>query len=148
VPCAQRARPIDGARVEPAPSGDLIADAIARAAQIRQDRRAWTAMEINREIVAAAPQPADQRDVGGPPTARRDDDLRQMRIAGDDRGGARFDEIVEARIREAIAQCANGRGREDDVPDLAKADEQDLQGSTVASSMSITGMSSLIGYTR
>ena len=38
--------------------------------------------------------------------------------------------------------------KDEDVAYQAKADEEDLQGSTVASSISITGMSSLIGYTR
>jgi hypothetical protein len=37
------------------------------------------------------------------------------------------------------------RGGEDDVADQTGTDEQDLQGSIVASSMSMTGMSSLMG---
>jgi hypothetical protein len=42
----------------------------------------------------------------------------------------------------------DGRRGENDVADQTQSNQQDLQGSTVASSISITGMSSLIGYTR
>jgi hypothetical protein len=35
-----------------------------------------------------------------------------------------------------------------DIADQAQPNEQNVQGSTVASSISITGMSSLMGYTR
>jgi hypothetical protein len=44
-----------------------------------------------------------------------------------------------------LPYCAQGRGGEDDVADFAEPDEQDVQSSIVASSMSITGISSLIG---
>jgi hypothetical protein len=46
---------------------------------------------------------------------------------------------------EAPPQGGEGRGRERHVTDQAQPDEEDLQGSIVASSISITGMSSLIG---
>ena len=72
-----------------------------------------------------------------------------MRIADDDRGSGRLDQIAEVSPRKAAAQGPNDRGGEDDVADQAKPDEQDFHsGSMVASSISMTGMSSLIGYTR
>jgi hypothetical protein len=62
----------------------------------------------------------------------------------------RFDEVGEVGVREPVAEAADGRRREDHVADLPQADQEDArdQGSIVASSMSITGMSSLMGYTR
>jgi hypothetical protein len=51
-------------------------------------------------------------------------------------------------VRVALAQGAQQRCREGDVSDQTRPYQQDLQGSIVASSISITGMSSLIGYTR
>ena len=75
----------------------------------------------------------------------------QVRIAEDDRSGRGFDEIGESSLWIVARQRANRGRREDDVANEAQPDEQNAagaQGSTVASSMSITGMSSLIGYTR
>ena len=68
-----------------------------------------------------------------------------MRIAGDDRSGRRLDYISNVCVGELAAEAADGGCREDDVADFAQPDEKDFQGSTVASSTSITGMSSLIG---
>ena len=70
----------------------------------------------------------------------------------DDRFGGCFHEIRKVRVREAAPEGANrGRG-EHHVANQAQTNEQNLQGATygsiVASSISITGMSSLIGYTR
>ena len=106
-------------------------------------------MTRSKRSARKAPREADV--VGKPPRAARtlgDDDLVDMRTATDDRCGRRFDEIGNASVREVLPHRGDGRRREDDVANQAKADEQDLQGSTVASSMSMTGMSSLIGYTR
>src|SRR5687767_3502090 len=53
------------------------------------------------------------------------------------------------RVGESVAEGPDSRRRKGDVAEEAKSDEQDSgQGSTVASSISITGMSSLMGYTR
>ena len=60
-------------------------------------------------------------------------------------GGHVADEVGEAGRGERLAKALHDRRREDDVADQAKADEQDVQGSIVASSMSMTGMSSLMG---
>ena len=63
----------------------------------------------------------------------------------DDGGRRGFDQIVEPRAGEVAAEGVDGGRREDDIADQPQAHQQDLQGSTVASSSSITGMSSLIG---
>ena len=106
-------------------------------------------MKVDREIEARGSQPADQRELGRePPDAartRRDDQLVDIGVVLDDRGGGRLDEIRDVRVGKASADGANGRCREDDIADLAQAHEQDLQSSIVASSISITGMSSLMG---
>ena len=77
------------------------------------------------------------------------DDGVEIGMVPDHRLGRRFHEIREARIGEAAPQGADcGRGK-DDVSDQAQPNKQDLQGSLygsmVASSINITGMSSLIG---
>jgi hypothetical protein len=64
------------------------------------------------------------------------------------RCGRTFHNVTDGGIRIVPAQRRNGRGREHDVANQAKPNQQELQGSTVASSISITGISSLIGYTR
>lgn len=80
------------------------------------------------------------------------DDRIEIGMVPDHRLGRRFHEIGEMRVGEAAPQGADrGRG-EYHVADQAQPDKQNLQGwlygSTVASSINITGMSSLIGYTR
>ena len=57
----------------------------------------------------------------------------------------RFDEVGQVGVREVPPQRTDERGREDDVADQAQADKENVQGSIVASSISMTGMSSLIG---
>ena len=83
-----------------------------------------------------------------------------MTVVADDRLGGRFDQVGERGVREALLERRHRRRREDDVADQPQADEQDIQrvrddpealegskgqGSTVASSISMTGISSLIG---
>jgi hypothetical protein len=67
---------------------------------------------------------------------------------GHDRQRGRFDEVGEVRVREMAPKRTDGGRREHDVADQAQSKQQNLQGSTVASSISMTGMSSLMGYTR
>jgi hypothetical protein len=105
-------------------------------------------MKINRKIVAAAPQLPAEREVGEQAAALGDDDVVQRAALQNDRRGDRLDNVGEMRTGKMLAKRTNGRGGEDDVANFAETDEQDLQGSIVASSMSITGMSSLMGYTR
>lgn len=71
-----------------------------------------------------------------------------MGIVLNDRGRGALDQIPDGRLWIMLPQRRDGGGGEHDVADEAKPNQQDLQGSTVASSISITGMSSLIGYTR
>ena len=150
---AQVGRARHAARVHPAASLDVVADPARCAARPGEPSAARPAVEIDRHVVARAPQGARQADVGGqPPQAAglgRDDHLVEMGIAGDDGSRRRLHQVAELRVRVAPSKCPDHRGREDDVADEAQPDEQDLHyGSMVASSMSMTGMSSLIGYTR
>ncbi len=80
-----------------------------------------------------------------PRRTRRDDQFVDIGIVLDDRRRGRLDEVRDVGLGKAPAERANGRRREDDVADLPQPDQQDLQSSIVASSMSMTGMSSLIG---
>ena len=123
----QLARPRDAPRVHPAPAGDLVADAHRRAAQPRQQRRARPAVEIDGEIeraraAAGGRAPRSREQPAHARAARRDDHLVEMRIAGDDRRGRRFDEVGEVGVGKPPAQGADGRRGEDDVADLRAAE--------------------------
>ena len=106
-------------------------------------------MQIDGDVEALTPQPArdghviDKTPDAGP--AGDDDQLVQVRIAAEHGGRRRLDDIREVSRRKVAPQRVDDGGGEDDVADEAKADEKNLQGSTVASSMSMTGMSSLMG---
>jgi hypothetical protein len=72
-----------------------------------------------------------------------------MRIVPDDRGRGVFHHVHEARVGVRASQSPDQRGGEDDIADEAQAEQQnrarrDAYGSIVASSISMTGMSSLI----
>ena len=108
-------------------------------------------MQINREIEVFRAEAADERDVGADALqaadAGRHDHVVQVWIVPDDRRGGLLDHVREAgrRIR-ALQGADQGRG-ENDVADEAEAQQQNrarCYGSIVASSISITGMSSLI----
>ncbi len=77
--------------------------------------------------------------------SRRHDQFVDVRAGRDDGGRERFDQVGDAGIRKPLPDRAQRRRGEDDVADFAQSNEQDVQSSIVASSMSITGMSSLIG---
>ena len=110
-------------------------------------------MEVNGEIELPGAQPGRQRqfgaDAGEATSTWSDDHLVQMRVVRDHRRGCRFDQVGEVGARKGAADGPDCRRREDDVADLPQPDEQDpsgkTQGSTVASSISMTGMSSLMG---
>jgi len=89
-----------------------------------------------------------------------DQDFRQVWIDGHDGRGQGFDQIDQLGVGEAAANRANRRRGEDDVTDQAGTNEQNPQTETsygrvpasgfaspsiVASSISMTGMSSLMG---
>lgn len=110
-------------------------------------------MKINREIVALRPQFPAKSKVGRhrPQTSspRDDDDAVEMRVAQNNGRGGRFDDVGEMGIRKSTSYRVNCGRRQHHVADFAQPDEQNpFHSSIVASSMSMTGMSSLIGYTR
>ena len=113
------------------------------------DGRSRPAVEVEGDVVAFAPQACCERDVVAQPGEaagpRHLDDPIEVRRMAHDRRRRGFDEIVESGVRELPPQGVHGRRREHHVAHETQAGQQDLQGSTVASSSSITGMSSLIG---
>jgi hypothetical protein len=106
-------------------------------------------VEVDRQVVLRRSQAPTEREVGSQSNettlARRDDHLVQRRVRRDDGSGRRLDEITQMGVGKAIANGSDGRRREDDIADLAQTNQEDLQGSIVASSISMTGMSSLMG---
>jgi hypothetical protein len=104
-------------------------------------------VKVDRHVESSAPQTARELKIGQQAAPRRDDDLVQVRIPRDQRGRMGLDEIGDVCVWVPVADAADGRRREDDVADLAKPEQEDAldQGSIVASSMSMTGMSSLMG---
>ena len=106
-------------------------------------------MEIDRDIERGTAQPPGGRGIiAKPPQAgplRKFKDVVDVRVAANHRGSSRFDEVSEMCRGVAPPQRPDQRGREDHVANQAKTNQEDLQGSIVASSISITGMSSLIG---
>ena len=63
----------------------------------------------------------------------------------------RLEDLSLQVFAKVLLERSEDRRREHDVADHSQPDQQNrarVQGSTVASSISITGMSSLIGYTR
>jgi hypothetical protein len=110
-------------------------------------------VKVDRQVVALAAQPPDERDVGAQASRRartpRHDYLIEVRIVTHDGGGFLFDDVSEAGVRVAATDGSDGRCREDDVADQSEANQQNIQMpiyfSIAASSISITGMSSLIG---
>ena len=87
------------------------------------------------------------------------DELVDVGVVAHDRCGDGFHQIGQARAGKPALERPEERRREDHVADEAQTDQQDrarrlercrgsrvsVQGSTVASSINITGMSSLIG---
>jgi hypothetical protein len=99
------------------------------------------------------PQPASEAEVVAPSRQLSlrplgDDHVIEVWMMRHDRQGSWFDQVREVRVWEAAPKRADGRRGEHHIANQAQAKQQNLQGSTVASSISITGMSSLIGYTR
>ena len=89
-------------------------------------------MKINGHVEARGAKAADQRELRGEPgetpPSRRDDDFIEKWISGDDWGRGRFDDVGEVRVGKPLAQPAYGRRRENDVPDLAKANQENPLG--------------------
>jgi hypothetical protein len=78
---------------------------------------------------------------------RDDDQFVDVRIALDNGRGVWFNDVGDVRVRIVAPERAEERCRENDVSNRTQPDQQDshYSGSTVASSISITGMSSLMG---
>ena len=107
------------------------------------------------QVVTDAPQSAPMRNY---------DDLVEMRVTPDDRRSRRLDNVGEVGAGVVAPQGRDQRSGEDHVTDQPQPDQKDFHcwdvpacrrpelpaghGSIVASSMSMTGMSSLMGYTR
>jgi hypothetical protein len=123
---AESARPRHTPRIHPGAPGDLVPDPLRRTAQPREQRSPWAAMKIDREIVMLAPQAARQPEIGEQAVARRNEHAVQVRIAEDDGGRSGFDDIREMRIWQMLPERANRGGREDDVTNLAKSNEQNV----------------------
>ena len=110
-------------------------------------------MKIYREIVSFAPQPPDERDIGaqaaGRVRAARHNHGIEMRIVTHDGFGFFFDDVGDAGVGVVAAEGSNGRSREHDIADQPEPDEKNVQMpiyfSIVASSINMTGISSLIG---
>jgi hypothetical protein len=87
-------------------------------------------MEIDGDVVALRPQAAAESEIAEQAAqavrARRDDDLIQMGVAGDDRRRRGLDDIADGRVRKTLAQRMDGGGGEGDVTNLPEADEQNL----------------------
>jgi hypothetical protein len=107
-------------------------------------------MKVDDEIEALRSEPSHQREIRSKTGVRGDDDRVQVRIVFNEGRSMWFDEVGEVRVRKSLPDAPNGWRREHDVADLTQANEENshIQFSIVASSMSITGMSSLMGYTR
>ena len=88
-------------------------------------------MEVDGDVIAFAPQLAAEVDIESEPGESRyafgNDDLIESGISLDDGSRGRLDEIAEMRVRKSLAQGLNGRRREDDVANLSKPNQQDLQ---------------------
>ena len=91
-------------------------------------RRARPAVKIDGEVVALGAQPAAKREIAEQSAhaagARRDDDLIQMGVAGDDGRGRWLDDIADVGVRKPLPQRMDGGGREGDVPNLPEADKK------------------------
>src|SRR5262249_58427554 len=122
------ARPGHAALYRPPAPRDLVAEAERRAAHPRQERRARTAVKINRDVEPLRAQPPPECDVAGEPAqsagSRRDHDLVQVRIVRDDRRGRRLDDVGEVRVRQSLPQRVKRRRGEDDVANLPQANEE------------------------
>src|SRR3989442_14753240 len=70
----------------------------------------------------------------------------EIRVVRQHRRGVGAGEKAQPRARHHTAQCRRHGEREDLIPDAVRPDEQDVHDSLIASSISMTGMSSLIGY--
>ena len=106
-------------------------------------------MQIDCDVEGQPSKASGERHVASdaPQTSRprNDDHVVEVWIASNQWRRRRFDEICEVRVGIGPPQAPHDRRGEDYIADEPRADEENPQGSIVASSMSITGMSSLMG---
>ena len=148
----ERSRPWHARRITPRATGQGVTDALRRAGCPCEKTAARAAVEIDHQIKMSSAKSPRQRKVISPSreTARPldDDHFIDRRMMTHHRLSRGFDEIGDARVRKFPPQRGDRGRREDDVADQPETDQKNSQGSIVASSINITGMSSLIGYTR
>ena len=110
-------------------------------------------MKVDGEVIALAPEPSDEGDVCAQPPRRvravRDDHRVEVRVVAHDGCSFFFDDVRDAGVWIMAADGSNGWRRKHDIADQSQPDEEDVQMpiyvSMVASSINMTGMSSLIG---
>ena len=88
-------------------------------------------MEIDRDVVAVAPQPSTKSQIlsqtcQAAPAGRHDDCI-QVGIVLDDGGSRRLDDVGQVRVWKPFTKRTKGRRRKDDVTDLPKPNQQNLQ---------------------
>jgi hypothetical protein len=106
-------------------------------------------VKVDDQVEAFAAQPTREGPIVKQPTDPAwplgNDHVIKMWIVTDHRFRRRFHQIRQSGVGKVTPEGRDHRGRKNHIADEAQADEKDGQGSTVASSISITGMSSLIG---
>jgi hypothetical protein len=109
-------------------------------------------VKINGQIESHLPQPARHRQVvchaSQSGTTLDKEYFVEVRVGMNHRLCQRLDEVCDVGLWILTPQRPNQRRRKNDITDQAQPDQNNSQGSIVASSISMTGMSSLIGYTR
>src|SRR5439155_15317849 len=105
------------------------------AAEPCQKRGARPAVKIDGHVIPALAQPATKPEVMQETfetsRPRGHDDFVEVRVMADYRSGRRLDDVGQMRVRETAAQRGNGRCCEDDVPNLAKPDQEDAHPTSV-----------------
>lgn len=84
-------------------------------------------MKVDRDVVSFTAQATAEREVRDESALRLDADVVQQRVTRDDWRGRWFNDVGKVRVGEALSERTNGRGRENNVANFAKPDEQDLQ---------------------
>lgn len=88
-------------------------------------------MKVDRDVIGVASQPPAQRHVrpksAETAASRCNDDQVETGIVFDDRRGGWLDDVGQVRVWKLLAKGAESRRRKDDVTDLAKPDEKNLQ---------------------
>ena len=91
-------------------------------------------MKIDRDIELSGAQRSSQGEVRSQPCdaapSRCDDHLVDMGILCDDRRRRRFNDVSNVGVWEMCAERPNGRGRENDVTNLAEPHQENSHGVT------------------